>query len=522
MDKGVGMCFATPEASRRSHLELAMAVEGPQLGVLYWPAVLRAVRPNVLLALTAVVLAAVVMVDRLPSRFWARDGRPLVGPGPAASQSPVAWPAAVAAQEYVVQPGDTLSTIALHLGTTIDELVAANGLADPDQIAVGQRLVLRPTAVRDGPAIFLVPDRELVFGPAYVGFDAAAFVREQGGYLASYRELVAGESLSGGEIVARVAEEFLVGPRLLLAILEARSGWVTGVPTDETALAYPAGLVDPGRMGLWRQLNWLADNLNRGYYNWHNRNNRTYLLADGTRLACPTAIGAASCAVHLAMAQGSYEVELETRLASVVAAYERLFGAPAAGAAVGGRSRPAFPALQLPFAKGERWWFTGGPHGGWADGSAWAAIDLVPDEDRTGCYVATRPARAVAGGVVTTVRPGSLWLDLDGDGLRQTGPDVFYLHLSIAAAITEGVRVAAGDVLGYPSCEGGVSSATHLHLARAWDGEWLPAVGPDPLTLGGWHVASSTQRYEGSLQHADGRRREACECRVVGYNDVTW
>ncbi len=488
--------------------------------MLYCRAVRHASAIRMLLSLVAIVLLALALRGRLASQLHGLRDRGTATPemmlAVAASSPPPAE------QEYLVQPGDTLSAIALRLGTTVEELVAANGLADPDQIAIGQRLVLRPAVVGDGPPVFVVPDSELVFGPAYRGFDTAAFVLEQGGYLATYSESVGPDVLTGPVIVARVAEEFLVGPRLLLAILEARSGIVTGWPADDLALTYPAGLIDPARAGLWRQLNWLADNLNRGYYNWHDRDNRTFLLADGTRLACPAAIGAASCAVHLAMAQQAASWELADRLASVVEAYKRLFGEAPRPAAPPTRHRSRFPRLQLPFARGERWWFTGGPHGGWADGSSWAAIDLVPDEEQAGCFVSSRPARAVAAGVVTSVRPGSLWLDLDGDGLRQTGPAIFYLHLTLATGITDGVRVAAGDVLGYPSCEGGVSTATHLHLARAWDGEWLPAAGPDPLALGPWHVAAAGPRYDGTLQHENGRRREACECRQVGYNDITW
>jgi hypothetical protein len=38
------------------------------------------------------------------------------------------------------------------------------------------------------------------------------------------------------------------------------------------------------------------------------------------------------------------------------------------------------PEMTLPWATGETWYFSGGPHGGWASGSGWAAIDFVPDE----------------------------------------------------------------------------------------------------------------------------------------------
>jgi LysM repeat protein len=40
----------------------------------------------------------------------------------------------------VVQPGDTLSGIAAQLGTTVEDLAAANGIADPDVLYAGQTL----------------------------------------------------------------------------------------------------------------------------------------------------------------------------------------------------------------------------------------------------------------------------------------------------------------------------------------------------------------------------------------------
>jgi rare lipoprotein A len=41
---------------------------------------------------------------------------------------------------YVVQQGDTLSSIAAQLGTTVEDLAASNGLANPDLIYAGQTL----------------------------------------------------------------------------------------------------------------------------------------------------------------------------------------------------------------------------------------------------------------------------------------------------------------------------------------------------------------------------------------------
>ncbi|HNP73772.1 MAG TPA: LysM peptidoglycan-binding domain-containing protein [Kouleothrix sp.] len=43
---------------------------------------------------------------------------------------------------YVVQPNDTLSKLAEDFGTTVEELMAANNLTDPNAIQVGQTLII--------------------------------------------------------------------------------------------------------------------------------------------------------------------------------------------------------------------------------------------------------------------------------------------------------------------------------------------------------------------------------------------
>ena len=62
----------------------------------------------------------------------------------------MAIPAPVLAQEqqptsgpvYIVQPGDLLWGIAVRFGVSVDELRNANTLIDPNQLAVGDRLVI--------------------------------------------------------------------------------------------------------------------------------------------------------------------------------------------------------------------------------------------------------------------------------------------------------------------------------------------------------------------------------------------
>ena len=61
----------------------------------------------------------------------------------ASLERPTPTPAAL----YTVQPGDTLSAIAERFNTTVDELVAANGLTDPNALQTGQTLLI-PSLLR--------------------------------------------------------------------------------------------------------------------------------------------------------------------------------------------------------------------------------------------------------------------------------------------------------------------------------------------------------------------------------------
>jgi hypothetical protein len=417
---------------------------------------------------------------------------------------------------YTVASGDTLGAIALRLGASIEALMQANGIVDPNAIYVGQELVWSSIPSATGPSTLLVPDSEIVLGPAYTAWDWHSEAARWQGRIASHTEPVDGVPTTGLEIVTRIAYEHSLGPRVLLAFLEAQSGWVLG-PGVAGMETYPAGLQEPGRAGLWWQLSWLAEELSRGFYDWSTRDQRSLVLADGTLLAGAGELNAGSFAVQRAIGALSTSADdFDARLAGFQGAYARLFGDP------WGRelplAEPRFPALDLPWQPGEAWWFTGGPHGGWLDASAWSAIDFVPPGDVYGCYTAPNWVTAAAPGRVLIPGDGMLLLDLDGDGHRTTGPVLFHLHIAAEDRAPEGSVVERGDRLGHPSCQGGRSTAIHLHIGRLYDGRWLPATDPQ-WELGGWRVGGAESAYDGTLSRGS-ERREACECREPGFNDI--
>jgi LysM repeat protein len=61
---------------------------------------------------------------------------------PAPTPIPTPTPAPPAPRTYTVVEGDTLALIAQRFGTTVEALQAANGIEDPDEIVIGQVLVI--------------------------------------------------------------------------------------------------------------------------------------------------------------------------------------------------------------------------------------------------------------------------------------------------------------------------------------------------------------------------------------------
>lgn len=63
-------------------------------------------------------------------------------PSVAPTAVPTTAPTPAPQQTYVVQQGDTLAAIAQSFGVTVAAIQAANGIEDPDQIVIGQVLVI--------------------------------------------------------------------------------------------------------------------------------------------------------------------------------------------------------------------------------------------------------------------------------------------------------------------------------------------------------------------------------------------
>lgn len=424
---------------------------------------------------------------------------------------------------YTVQYGDSLNNIAGRMGVGANQILLENGLLNPDLLAVGQILRI-PTPQPRGasPSFKIIPDAELIYGERAQDFSASELIRTWNGALDRYVELVDEEQLSGAQIVERVASKYSVNPRLLLAVLEYQGGWLTMPERAPDLFTYELGYEHIGLEGLYSQLSWAADQLNRGYYQWRAGWAGPYILPDGTAVRPGPGINAGTAGVQWLFGQLYPPESWETVVGEdgFFRVYEILFGNPFAGTQYtvipDGLEQPS---LQLPFEEAKVWSFTGGPHSAWGSWAAWAALDFAPPGNALGCVFSNEWVTAIGDGPIVRSSNGEVIQDLDGDGYEGTGWAIQYMHVATLDRVPAGTFLTRGDRIGHPSCEGGISSGTHLQLARKFNGEWIPADGSLPLDLDGWISAGDGAQYDGALTRGD-VKLEACSCRFP-FNQIS-
>ena len=411
---------------------------------------------------------------------------------------------------YDSQAGDTLPVVAVRFGVEASEITSpidplpAESLLSPHTLLIIPNRLANTTSQQK-----VLPDSELVYSPSAVDFDVNEYVNQAGGYLSTYSEWLGSTGwTSGADVVQYIATENSINPRLLLALLEYQSGWIYGQPQDFARRDYPLGVIELGRKGLYSQLTWAVNKLSIGFYGWREGLLTDIQFSDGVTARLEPGLNAGSVALQYYLSF-IYDtpgwVEALDEENGLPALYERMFGNAWARAI---EVEPLYPPdltqphLILPFLIGQRWSYTGGPHGAWEHDGARAAVDFAPGSTKSGCVDSYAWAVAMAPGLIVRTGTGLIVQDLDGDGLEQTGWVLLYLHVS-NKQVNVGDWVETSDLLGHPSCEGGISTGTHLHIARKYNGEWIPADGPLPFVMSGWQAHAGQDPYYGTLTRND-------------------
>jgi murein DD-endopeptidase MepM/ murein hydrolase activator NlpD len=418
--------------------------------------------------------------------------------------------------EYTVQTGDNVAALASHFNTTPAEILEANPIIPAVTTTLPPGLPLQIPIYYEpiwSSPYQILPDERFVNGPAAVGFDVRAFVNSQPGWLKSVRGVVGELERSGADIVIYVSEMFSIDPQLLLALLEYQASALSNPQVPDNINTYVLGYEEIFHQGLAQQLVWAANRLNNGYYTWRDGSLTVYKHKDG-RLERPDPWqNAASVALQYYFSQ-IYDRDEYTLAVSgdgLAAVYEQYFGPPWEGLTDFMPGSLNQPTMILPFSTGHTWAYTGGPHTAWGLDAPFAAVDFAPGSVVGGCSPTDDPALAVADGVISRTGNAFAVLDLDGDGDERTGWSVFYLHLANASIPPVGTQMKQGDPIGLPSCEGGKSTGTHVHIARKYNGEWILAGGVLAFNLEGWIVGVGPDAYTGTLNR-NGYTLRACVC----------
>jgi LasA protease len=270
-------------------------------------------------------------------------------------------------------------------------------------------------------------------------------------------------------------------------------------------VTYPLGYQNHQYPGLYQQLRLLVRELLAGYYGWRDGKLTELTFPDGSTLRLAPELNAGTVALqylfsrHLNYADWLQAIDSET---GFPAFFTDMFGDPWERAREFG---PLFPpdlaqaTFNLPFEVNVPWTLTGGPHPAWEQESAWAALDFAPPMDDPGCGSSNAWVVAISSGTIVRSESSYVVLDLDNDGFEQTGWVVLYQHIATKDRIASGTWVNAGTRIGHPSCEGGLATGTHAHIARKYNGEWVAAGDPLPFVLSGWQTHAGSLPRLGSL-----------------------
>jgi LysM repeat protein/murein DD-endopeptidase MepM/ murein hydrolase activator NlpD len=406
--------------------------------------------------------------------------------------------------QYYAQSGDTLNSVAKHFGVEPNQINSDRPLDPYKMITPGQLLQISDAIGMNYSSDKLLPDSEVIFSPSADDFDIQGYILASGGYLANFQQQVGAELLTGAEIVRRVATNTSVNPRLLLAVIEYRSHWLTSLPAtiDHT---YPLGFHFSDYRGFYLECSLAAKLLNKGYYGWREGQFTSLNFFNGSAIRIAPQSNAGSVALQYFFAQIYPQSAWEANLYgpdNFLNLYQQLFGdywqrAESVEPLFSGNLEP--PLLELPFTPGEEWALTGGLHVDWNSGTPSGALDFAPLTGEPRCSTSRAWVLSAAPGVVVRSSENIVVIALEDEQMMKTGWQLFYMHIAKQDSIAQGTHVRLDDPIGHPSCEGGLATGTHVHFARKYKGEWIGAGDPLPLVLSGWTALTGEKQFQTSL-----------------------
>ncbi|MCL7460394.1 peptidoglycan DD-metalloendopeptidase family protein [Micromonospora echinofusca] len=141
--------------------------------------------------------------------------------------------------------------------------------------------------------------------------------------------------------------------------------------------------------------------------------------------------------------------------------------------------------MALPFAVGQTWTLTSGPHGWGGYEAPYSSIDLAGGD---------QVVRAARAGTAYTMCTG--WIRVIHD--RGYSTDYYHLWSSISV---NGAAVGQGAYLGYTGTDvtcGGAAYGRHVHFGLRQNSAYVPIAGHG---IGKWEFANGASAYQGGARH---------------------
>lgn len=406
--------------------------------------------------------------------------------------------------DYIAQSGDNLDLLSLRFGTTPQEILWANPQIPEDVTTLPPGFPMQmPIYYKPlwGTDFQIIPDAAFVYGTDLLDFDLKAFLDSTPGWFKNYNAIIQERTRDAAGMITYYAENYSLNPKLLLALVEFQTGALTNPERDPATEDSFLGFRNYHR-GVHLQISYASDLLNDGFYRYFNGELTNIEHHDGTIENIDPWQNSATVALQnyfsLLMDKDDYARAIGPD--GFAKTFQELFGDPWRRNLTVLPGSLLQPELILPFKAGTVWAYTGGPHTGWGTRKPWAAIDFAPPSKTQGCVETEQFAVAVADGVVARIDIGTVMLDLDGDGDERTGWVILYLHIAEEGRVKMGEVVKKGENIGRPSCEGGSATGTHVHMARKYNGQWIPAASSVlPFVMNGWVPVEGAVAYQGSL-----------------------
>jgi len=406
--------------------------------------------------------------------------------------------------DYTAQSGDSLDLLSVRFGASPQEILWANPEIPTDITTLPPGFPMKmPIYYKPlwGTEFQIIPDAAFVYGPDLLDFDLKAFLDSTTGWFKSYRANIQDGTVDAEGVINYYSINYSLNPKLLLAIIEYQTGALTNPQRNPAAEDSFLGFENYHR-GVHLQISYASDLLNDGFYRYFNGEMTNIEHRDGTIENIDPWQNSATVALqnYFSLLMDVDEYAQAIGPDGYAKTFIDLFGDPWQRDTTVLPGSLTQPDLVLPFSPDTVWAYTGGPHTAWGTRKPWAAIDFAPPSKTQGCVETEQFAISIADGVVARIDVGTVMLDLDGDGDERTGWVILYLHIAEAGRVKLGDVVKKGDIIGNPSCEGGNATGTHAHMARKYNGQWIPAASSVlPFKMNGWVPVDGERPYEGLL-----------------------